>query len=187
LKTLTKRFCETHFAFHCTASQDTTGQIKTLALAENRISTNPNTRQAQLEEITNQAIQQADGKQIKYTILGYEFGLKDQISQTAQFIKTVKGLVDEAVKVSPEASLAWAGVCVLLPVFTNQGAAEEANRNGLTYITSRIRFYVELEHLLWPNNLKSRGLIEELKSHLIDLYQHILEFQIKTVLQFYQT
>lgn len=133
-----------------TASHDTTGQVDTLGLAKNLISTNPNTRQAQLKTITDDGIRRAEEKQIKYTVFGHNFVLREQISQAAHFIKTVKGLVDEAVKVSPEASLAWAGVCVLLSVFTNQSAAEEANRDGLTYVTSRIRFYVELEHLLWP-------------------------------------
>ncbi|KAH8744548.1 hypothetical protein F5883DRAFT_476236, partial [Diaporthe sp. PMI_573] len=170
-----------------TASQDTTGQVETLGLAKNRISTDPDTRQAQLKKITDNGIRRAEEKQIEYTVFGHNFVLRDQVSQAAHFIKNVKGLVDEAVKVSPEASLAWAGVCVLLPVFTNQSAAEQANSDGLTYVTSRIRFYVELEHLLWPENLETRGSMEEFESHLIDLYQHILEFQIKTVRRFYQS
>ena len=169
-----------------TTSQNTSGQVKTLDLAENRISNDPNTRQAQLKTITDNSIRQAEEKQIKYTVFGHNFVLREQVSQAAQFIKTVKGLVDEAVKVSPEASLAWAGVCILLPVFTNLSAAEEDNRDGLTYTTSRIRFYVELECLLWPENLKNQGLRDEFECHIVDLYQHILEFQIKTVLRFYQ-
>ena len=66
-----------------TASQDTSGQVKTLNLAENCISNDPNTRKAQLKEITNRGIQQADRKHIKYTIFGHKFSLKDQISQAA--------------------------------------------------------------------------------------------------------
>jgi len=98
----------------------------------------------------------------------------------------MKGLVDEAVKVSPEASLAWAGVCVLLPVLTSPSAVDEANRDGLSYVTSRIRYYVELEHLLWPENLKRQDLKEQFEYYIIEPYQHILEFQIKTVLRFYR-
>jgi hypothetical protein len=98
----------------------------------------------------------------------------------------LKNLVSEAVKVSPEASLAWAGVCVLLPVLTNASAAEEANRIGLSYVTFRIRYYVELERLLWPENLVKPALKAEFESHIVDLYQHILEFQIQTVFRFYR-
>lgn len=98
----------------------------------------------------------------------------------------MKRLIDEAVRVSPEASLVWAGVCVLLPVLTNPSAAEEANRDGLLYVASRSRYYVKLEHLLWPENLRDPGLKAEFDAHIVDLYQHILEFQIKTVLRFYR-
>ncbi|KAH7309672.1 hypothetical protein B0I35DRAFT_358880 [Stachybotrys elegans] len=153
---------------------------------QNRIDSNPNKRHGQLKEITYRGLQRADEKHIKYTLFGHDFVLKDQVAQAGRFIQTVKTLVNEAVKVSPEASLAWAGVCVLLPVLTNPSAAEEANRDGLSYVTSRIRYYTELERLLWPENLVKPGLKEEFDGHSVELYQHILEFQIKTVLRFYQ-
>ncbi|KAG8161153.1 hypothetical protein KVR01_009417 [Diaporthe batatas] len=142
--------------------------------------------QNQLKRITDHGMTEADGKRTKYTIFGHEFVLKDQISDVAGFVKTVKSVVDEAVKVSPEASLAWAGVCVLLPVFTNPSVAEEANRNGLSYVTSRLRYYVELEPLLLPENIESKELRGEFERHVVDLYQKILQFQIKTVLRFYR-
>jgi hypothetical protein len=40
-------------------------------------------------------------------------------------------------------------VCIILPILTNPSAAEHANSNGFTYVMSRMRFYVELEHLLY--------------------------------------
>ncbi|KAH8751652.1 hypothetical protein F5883DRAFT_651801 [Diaporthe sp. PMI_573] len=169
------------------APQGTSSQVERLSLAKNRINTDPDTRQDQLKKITDRGMERADGKQTKCTIFGHEYNLTRQVSQAAQFIKAVKGLVDEAVKVSPEASLAWAGVCVLLPVLTNPVAAEEASRDRLFYITSRIHYYVELESLLWPENLESKDLRREFEYHIVDLYQHILEFQITAVLRFYQS
>lgn len=50
-------------------------------------------------------------------------------------------------------------------------------------MTSRIRYYAELEHLLWPENLRESGLKIEFEGHIVDLYQRILEFRIKTVLR----
>ncbi|KAM0437800.1 hypothetical protein ACHAPT_002165 [Fusarium lateritium] len=100
----------------------------------------------------------------------------------------MRTLVDEAVRVSREASLAWAGVCTMLPLLTNPIATEEANRDGFTYVTSRLRFYAELEHLLWPASLRLATRRRwEFEDHLIDLYQYILEFQVRTVLRSYQT
>ncbi|KAI1854212.1 hypothetical protein JX266_001353 [Neoarthrinium moseri] len=154
---------------------------------ENRINTHPDKRQAQLKSITDRGMQRADEKKTKYTIFGHDFVLRDQIAQVAQFTQAIKGLINEAVKVSPEASLAWAGVCVLLPVLTNPSAAEEANRDGLSYVTSRIRYYVELERLLWPETIRGSALKPEFDSHIVDLYERILEFQIKSVLRFYRT
>ncbi|KAL0944803.1 vegetative incompatibility protein het-e-1 [Colletotrichum truncatum] len=146
----------------------------------------PDKRQQQLKSIMDRGLQKIDEKQTKYTIFGTEFVLRDQISQTVNLVQSMKGVIDEAVKGSPEASLAWAGVSVLLPILTNPSAAAEANRDGLTYVTSRIRYYVELETLLWPRNLNNSELKGEFDTHITDLYQHILKFQIQSVLRFYR-
>ncbi|KDN70108.1 hypothetical protein CSUB01_12021 [Colletotrichum sublineola] len=166
--------------------QDITPQGDDLDYTENRIDPNPDKRQSQLKTITDRGLQRAGEKQMTYTLFGHAFVLKDQVAKAGQLIQTMKNLISEAVKVSPEASLAWAGVCVLLPVFTNLRAAEEANSNGLLYVTSRIRYYIKLERLLWPDNLLEQELKEGFESHIVDLYQHILEFQIKTVFRFYR-
>ncbi|KAK2616856.1 hypothetical protein QQS21_000234 [Conoideocrella luteorostrata] len=159
-----------------------------LEQTNNRIDgANPQNRQQQLKTIISRGLQRIDELKTKYVIFGHEFVPRDQIAQAARFVTSIKKLIDETVKVSQEASLAWAGVCIILPILTNPVAAEEANRDGFAYVTSRIRFYVELEHLLWP---ASRGAVarlkEMLKDDLITLYQHILEFQVKTVLRCYE-
>ena len=122
---------------------DTDNQIDNANLRE---------RRAQLDSIIIAGLQRIDEKKIKYTIAGHEFNLQDQIAQAAGLVQGVKDFVSEAVKVSPEASLAWAGVCVILPLLTNPSAAEQANSDGFTYVTCRMRYYVALEPLLWPKN-----------------------------------
>ncbi|KAM0540776.1 hypothetical protein ACHAPJ_013507 [Fusarium lateritium] len=145
-------------------------------------------RQEQLHTITRNGLQQMEEGKKKYTIFGYEFVPRKQIAQAAGFVKNMKALVDEAVKASPEASLAWAGVCTVLPLLTNPAAAEEAQQEGFTYVTSRMRFYVELEHLLWPASLtEDAGVKLEFENDLVNLYQHILEFQLRLVLRLYET
>ncbi|CAI0653380.1 unnamed protein product [Colletotrichum noveboracense] len=139
---------------------------------DNQIDTNPDKRYAQLTTITDRGLRRADDKQTKCTIFGHQFVLRDQVKEAAQFVQALKGLVNEAVKASPEVSLVW--------------AAEEANRNGLSYVASRLRYYVELERLLWPGSLNETGVKTEFDSHIVDLYQDILELQVKTVLRFYR-
>ncbi|KAI8292665.1 hypothetical protein K4K60_000019 [Colletotrichum sp. SAR11_57] len=153
---------------------------------DNRIDTYPDKRYAQLQTITDRGLRRADDKRTRYTLFGHQFILRDQVQQTAQFVQTMKGIIGEAVKASSEASLVWAGICVLLPVFTNPSAAEEANRGGLSYVASRLPYYVQLERLLWPENLLETGPKAEFHGHIVDLYRHILEFQIKTVIRFYR-
>ncbi|OHW91558.1 vegetative incompatibility protein het-e-1 [Colletotrichum incanum] len=183
-KLLSKELPE-HGDANTAVSQDTLHREEDLDHAENRINADPDTRRDQLKKIVDQGLQQADERKTKYSIFGREFVLRDQVAQATRFIQAIKGLVDEAVRASPEASLAWAGVCVLLPALTNPSAVEEENRDGLSYVTCRMRYYVELESLLWPGNIREPGLKGEFDIHIVDLYQHILEFQFKSVVRFY--
>ncbi|KAL6894707.1 hypothetical protein GGI43DRAFT_412007 [Trichoderma evansii] len=145
-------------------------------------------RLAQLEIITSNGLQQLDKKKARFNIFGHEFILRDQLAQATQFIQTIKDAIDVAVRASPEASLAWAGICVILPLFMNPSVAEEASRDGWLYVTSRIHFYVKLESLLLASNrLRNSGLDVELEDRLITLYRSIIDFQIRTVRRVYLT
>lgn len=148
--------------------------------------TNVENRQEQLKTITHNGLRRMDETKTKYVIFGHEFVPRDQIAQAGRFVQGMKTLVDEAVRACPEASLIWAGVCTILPILTNPVAAQEAHDNGFTYVTSRMQFYVELEHLLWPTSLRA-GLRQELETRLIVLYQQILDFQVRSVIRFYKT
>ncbi|KAK5993794.1 hypothetical protein PT974_07231 [Cladobotryum mycophilum] len=157
--------------------------------SENQIdSSNRKIRLAQLETITSSGLGQLDEKKARYFIFGHEFILRDQLAQATQFIQNIKGVIDEAVKASPPASLAWAGVCVILPIFMNPSVAEEVSRDGCLYVISRIRFYVKLESLLSSSNrMQASGLHAELEDRLIALYRQIIDFQIRTVRRVYLT
>ncbi|XTI89098.1 WD40-repeat-containing domain protein [Cenococcum geophilum] len=132
-----------------------------------------------------------DKKKIKYHIAGYEFVLEDQIAQSAKLVQWGKALIDQAVKASPEASMAWCGICLILPLFTQSSATEQANRAGFAYVTARMHYYVALEPLLFPKNQDPTAIVpEDLKEafekNVVDLYQHILEFQFRSVLRFFR-
>lgn len=131
-----------------------------------------------------------DNKPTKYQVFGREFTLRDQVDQAVVLIQGLKSIIQEAIRASPEASLAWAGVCVILPLLTNPKIAEDASKDGFTYVTSRMRFYIALQPLLLPKDRDGNisvpdDLKTEFESHLVDLYRHILEFQFRCVLRFY--
>ncbi len=154
--------------------------------------TNLRERRAQLDSIITAGLQRIDEKKITYSVAGHEFNLQGQIAQAAGLVQGLKDLVGGAVKVAPEASLAWAGVCIILPLLSNPSAAEQANSNGFAYVTCRMRYYVALEPLLWPKNqaptdADTPNLKKEFEAHIVDLYQHILDFQFRSVLRFYRS
>ncbi|EHK20670.1 uncharacterized protein TRIVIDRAFT_49885 [Trichoderma virens Gv29-8] len=150
--------------------------------------TNHKIRLAQLETITSSGLRKLDEKKARYLIFGHEFIPRDQLAKATQFIQNIKAVIDEAVRVSPEASLAWAGVSVILPIFMNPSVAEEVSRDGCLYVTSRILFYVKLESLLFSSNsIQDSGLNVELEGSLIELYRQIIDFQIRTVRRVYLT
>ncbi|KJR83362.1 ankyrin repeat protein [Sporothrix schenckii 1099-18] len=148
-------------------------------------------RQAQLTTVIDGGLKRMDEKTTKYTIAGHDFVLKEQIAQASKFLLWAKDWVGEAVQASPQASIAWAAVCLVLPLLTNPTTAAEANQHGLKTVTARMRYYVELEpvvHRLAANgrgDVDMRGLMEQVDSNIVDLYRQILEFQISSVLRFY--
>ena len=146
-------------------------------------------RKTQLDKIIHQGEERLQQKQICYKIAGHEFNLNEQIAGAAKFLLAAKGLVDEAVKASAEASLIWAGVCIVLPLLTRPSEAKEANQQGYIYITSRLKFYVAFESSLFPASkhiTHTSKLRASLRTRVVDLYQHFLEYQLKTVLRFYK-
>ena len=119
--------------------------------------------------------------------------IQHRVGQVADLVLLAKGLIDEAVKASPEASMAWAGVYIILPLLSNPKTANEANLNRFTYVTTRMQYHIALEPLLLrlpsesPSTTVSQNVVNELRKHIIDLYQHILEFQFRSVLRFYRS
>jgi hypothetical protein len=140
-------------------------------------------KKEQLDAIIKQGLQRADRKKIKYTIAGHEFDLSDQISQAADMVLWTKDWIGDAVSASPQASVVWAGVCLVLPLLTAPHTANEANRDGFTYVTTRIRFYTALEPLLQIQHPHQAA--ADIIERLVDLYEKILSFQLRSILRFY--
>ncbi|KAK3396968.1 hypothetical protein B0T20DRAFT_480569 [Sordaria brevicollis] len=107
---------------------------------------------------------------------------------TAQFLRSIKGFITQAVSASPEASVAWAAVCLVLPLFTNHFDAEEANHEGFTYSIHRMQYYSALEPLVFEQDGHlNPSLREAMEKSFVTLYKILLEFQIRTALRFSET
>jgi ankyrin repeat protein len=146
--------------------------------------------QEQLCAISRRGLQRMEEKKVKYTIAGHEFVLGDQIAQAAELVQWTKDWIGNAVQAAPAASVTWAGVCLILPLLTNPKTADEANGDGFTYVTTRMRYYTALEPLLLRlcrGSGISDDLVVEAQAHIVDLYKNILDFQIRSVLGFYRS
>ncbi|KAJ6785402.1 hypothetical protein PWT90_07190 [Aphanocladium album] len=144
-------------------------------------------KKEQLSDIVTRGLERMSEQKAKYTILGQEYVVKDRVAQVSKLLINLKSFISDAIKVSPEASLAWAGVCVILPLFSNPSTADEAQSSGFDYVTSRMRLYVGFEELLWPAHTQlAPDTKEELESSVEDLYVKILTFQLTSVLRFYR-
>ncbi|KAL4928340.1 ankyrin repeat-containing domain protein [Aspergillus undulatus] len=107
--------------------------------------------------------------------------LQRGLETASKVIDKTRGFVDQAVKVSPEASLIWAGVCIVLPLVTNLQAAEDAIRDGFDFATRRLRYYIALETYIPEETV----LQERLYENLLKLFGELLKLQIMTVIQLY--
>ncbi|KAK3947126.1 hypothetical protein QBC32DRAFT_319199, partial [Pseudoneurospora amorphoporcata] len=109
-------------------------------------------------------------------------GTRSFIDKAGNLTLTLQNFIGEAVKASPKASLVWTGVCLVLPLLTQPVIADEAQRNGFSYVTSRISFWTTLERQL----ANVGNWTETVQEEFVTLYQYLLEFQVRTVLRYHQ-
>ncbi|RKK68447.1 Vegetative incompatibility protein HET-E-1 [Fusarium oxysporum] len=110
--------------------------------------------------------------------------IKQGINEGLQAVQVVRGIVDKAVQAAPEAAIAWVGVCLGLEVFSNPVTEARDNREGIAYVLSRMEWYWNLVSLLLDENKaeqSSAGLRVQLEKHIVQLYEKLLAYQIKSV------
>ncbi|KAL5088777.1 hypothetical protein Trisim1_006192 [Trichoderma cf. simile WF8] len=110
------------------------------------------------------------------------------VGAVAEFIDSVKGLVDAAVGNIPQAALPWAGVCIGLQILTNPAKAIKSNLDGMVHVISRMEWYCSLtECLMEKDDANESGLIlSQLEKKIISLYKALLQYQMKSICFYYQ-
>ena len=125
-------------------------------------------------------------KKISTTLLGHELVLQDVVADVARVVDWAGDYIKDAVKDLPYASIVMAGVSLVLPLLTNPPKDEAANQDGFAYVTSQMRYYVAMESLLLPEDLKA-DLKADLGDRLVGLYKLIIDFQVQSVIRFYRS
>ena len=117
-----------------------------------------------------------EDRKVNATLSGHEIILQDVVANVAGAVEWTEDDVKDAVKDLPYASIAVAGVSLVLPLLKNPSAAEAAeaaNQDGFTYVTSQMRYYNAMESLLLPEDMKS-DLRADLKACLVALYKLVI-------------
>lgn len=73
-------------------------------------------RQAQLSAIITKRLDSIEKDQYGFTVAGRRVELHEQSDKIVRIVMFAKDFVSSAINTEPHAALAWAGVCVLLPV-----------------------------------------------------------------------
>ncbi|KAF6525555.1 hypothetical protein HZS61_011350 [Fusarium oxysporum f. sp. conglutinans] len=110
--------------------------------------------------------------------------IKRGIDEGLQAMQVVRGIVDKAIQAAPEAAIAWVGVCLGLEILSNPVTEARYNRNGIAYVLSRMEWYWNLVSLLLDENKaeqSSAGLRVQLEKHVVQLYEKLLSYQVKSV------
>lgn len=73
-------------------------------------------REEQLRDLVRFKLEKNESSAWSFKIGSKDIVLRDQADKIAKAVLFVKGFVDSALTSEPHAALAWAGVCILLPV-----------------------------------------------------------------------
>ncbi|KAF2460807.1 hypothetical protein BDY21DRAFT_383665 [Lineolata rhizophorae] len=139
---------------------------------------------ADLASQQNEIAQDADKRRMQMQQLVKQ-GMEDGI----QAAMAVKDVVDKAIQASPEAAVAWVGVCFALEILMNPLTQASSNRQGIAYVVSRTDWYWNLSSLLLDENIKeahSPGLRDELEKVVAQLYAKLLLYQMKSVCYYHR-
>ncbi|KAK4105101.1 hypothetical protein N658DRAFT_564774 [Parathielavia hyrcaniae] len=135
------------------------------------------------------------------------------VGDVADFVLSVKGIIDLAVQCVPQAALPWAGVCVglqvssrpsntplclaaltCLQILQNPAQATKSNLAGIAHVISRMDWYCALtEHLLNKKNVAAgkdfQAVLRQLEKEksIVELYRALLQYQMKSVCSYYRS
>jgi hypothetical protein len=143
-------------------------------------------RREQLKRIAELGLQHSERERVGVTVLGHEILLRDHVAYAVDVVMWADKFITRAVADLPYPSMIWAAVSLVLPLLKNPFEEEVANQEGFQYVTLQMRYYAAMETLWLPQYL-NRDLKENLEERVVDLYKLIIDFQVQTVLRFYQS
>ncbi|PLB44154.1 WD40 repeat-like protein [Aspergillus steynii IBT 23096] len=140
-------------------------------------------RRQKLEQIAETSFQNLQAGSLKVTLFGKEMALQEAAGKLGNGLNWVQNYSKEALKHVPYAPVAMACTSLLLPLLISPSRVDDENRTGLLYVTSQIRYYIEMEHLLLPAFTDHR-IKAQMREHVKGLYKLVIDYQVQSVMKF---
>ncbi|KAI6774889.1 hypothetical protein HG530_001647 [Fusarium avenaceum] len=147
---------------------------------QNLINADPAKRWKQMEQLVQKGLERS----AKYA------DRKEKVDRWITITKPLREAVSTGVKAAPDAAIPWAGICCALEVLSSPLTEPKKNRDGMTYVLSRMQWYWELWRSVLDENLSSsatRTLQAELEKEVATLYEKLLLFQMKSVITYHRS
>ncbi|KAL2888322.1 Vegetative incompatibility protein HET-E-1 [Ceratocystis lukuohia] len=116
---------------------------------------------------------------------------RQKIDQGLQVVNTVKGFIEKALSVAPEAAFVWATFSLGIDVLSNAVNEALENRKGIEYVLCRLEWYWELAGLLLEQNTcniaSATTLRDKLEDDVIHLFQKLILYQMRSVCVYHRS
>ncbi|OQD71732.1 hypothetical protein PENPOL_c001G05426 [Penicillium polonicum] len=150
-------------------------------------------REEQLRQIAKSKVEEIDLAKWQPKIGSHSVDVGGGFDKAVKIVVAAKEFVSSAVSSEPHAALAWAGVCIFLPLLLNPSEQNSAAHEGLEAAPLAVRRLRVMERLIRPGksgltrssyHSDSLALVKDFEDTAVDLYKTILEFQIRLARQY---
>ncbi|KAI5861008.1 WD40-repeat-containing domain protein [Durotheca rogersii] len=110
--------------------------------------------------------------------------VKNSVGQVLQIAQFIKAVADPAVQAAPAVAVAWVSVGLVFEVISNPISEARSNRDGISYVLSRMEWYWSLADLLLDENKAEQSSItlrSQLEKSIVQLYGKLLSYQMKSI------
>ncbi|KAH6953588.1 hypothetical protein DER45DRAFT_381485 [Fusarium avenaceum] len=111
---------------------------------------------------------------------------KKNIEEFLRVAEPVKEVMKVVVQAAPQATIAWSCISFALEIVANPLTESSINRDGITYVLGMMKWYWELVDLLLDEDIPSESLREQLETQIIQLYQKLLLYQVKSISRYFR-
>ncbi|KAF6802727.1 nwd1 protein [Colletotrichum sojae] len=115
--------------------------------------------------------------------------VQQKINDGMQVISPLRDVIDQVVKVSEPAGMAWVGVSFVVEILANPFTEPGINRTGMIHVLSKMQWYMDLAdpQLDEKSSKLQTKLWLQLEVHTVELYKALLLYQMKSTCCFYKS